>query len=193
ILRSKSMDRNSYDSGDWFNRIDWTLQDNGFASGLPRKDDNGEKWPIIAPRLLNEKIKPTPAEIARTFAATRDLLAIRQSSTLFRLRSADEIKRRLRFFNVGPQQVPTVIAAELDGRDLAGANFARIIYLVNVDKVVQRIDEARLISRKLRLHPMQAHPNAGDPRVRDYARFDPTFGRFEIPARSIAVFVELNR
>ena len=24
LLRSKSLDRNSYDSGDWFNRIDWT-------------------------------------------------------------------------------------------------------------------------------------------------------------------------
>ena len=23
-LRSKSLDRNSYDSGDWFNRIDWS-------------------------------------------------------------------------------------------------------------------------------------------------------------------------
>ena len=25
LLRSKSMDRNSYDSGDWYNEIDWTL------------------------------------------------------------------------------------------------------------------------------------------------------------------------
>ena len=26
LLRSKSLDRNSYDSGDWFNRIDWAGQ-----------------------------------------------------------------------------------------------------------------------------------------------------------------------
>jgi pullulanase/glycogen debranching enzyme len=25
-LRSKSFDRNSYDSGDWFNRLDWSCQ-----------------------------------------------------------------------------------------------------------------------------------------------------------------------
>ena len=25
MLRSKSLDRNSYNSGDWFNRVDWTL------------------------------------------------------------------------------------------------------------------------------------------------------------------------
>ena len=31
ILRSKSLDRNSYDSGDWFNRVDWTYAGNNFA------------------------------------------------------------------------------------------------------------------------------------------------------------------
>ena len=35
LLRSKSMDRNSFDSGDWFNRYDWTGQDNFFGTGLP--------------------------------------------------------------------------------------------------------------------------------------------------------------
>jgi pullulanase len=30
-LRSKSMDRNSYNSGDWFNRLDWTYSDNYFG------------------------------------------------------------------------------------------------------------------------------------------------------------------
>ncbi|RZL32658.1 MAG: DUF3372 domain-containing protein, partial [Rubrivivax sp.] len=33
-LRSKSLDRNSYDSGDWFNRLDWSYADNGFGAGL---------------------------------------------------------------------------------------------------------------------------------------------------------------
>ncbi|HSE10661.1 MAG TPA: pullulanase-type alpha-1,6-glucosidase, partial [Nocardioidaceae bacterium] len=40
ILRSKSLDRNSYDSGDWFNRVDWTRGENTFGSGLPLKADN---------------------------------------------------------------------------------------------------------------------------------------------------------
>ena len=35
ILRSKSLDRNSYNSGDWFNRVDWTYQESTFGSGLP--------------------------------------------------------------------------------------------------------------------------------------------------------------
>ena len=40
ILRSKSMDRNSYDSGDWYNEIDWTLATSKWNQGLPRAADN---------------------------------------------------------------------------------------------------------------------------------------------------------
>ena len=47
ILRSKSFDRNSYNSGDWFNRLDWTYQTNNFAVGLPPEWDNRDDWPIM--------------------------------------------------------------------------------------------------------------------------------------------------
>ena len=43
LLRSKSLDRNSYNSGDWFNRIDWTGQESTFGSGLPNEADNGDQ------------------------------------------------------------------------------------------------------------------------------------------------------
>src|SRR5439155_757884 len=47
ILRSKSMDKNSYDSGDWFNRVDWTGQSNGWRSGLPNQPDDSANWGLI--------------------------------------------------------------------------------------------------------------------------------------------------
>jgi pullulanase/glycogen debranching enzyme len=31
LLRSKSLDRDSYNSGDHFNRVDWTGRDNNFG------------------------------------------------------------------------------------------------------------------------------------------------------------------
>ncbi|QOQ38960.1 hypothetical protein [Trueperella pecoris] len=40
LLRSKSMDRNTYNSGDHFNAIDWTAQKHNFGVGLPPKRDN---------------------------------------------------------------------------------------------------------------------------------------------------------
>jgi hypothetical protein len=38
--------------------------------------------------------------------------------------------------------VPTVIAAHIDGKGYAGARFKSITYLINVDKVAQRITVA---------------------------------------------------
>jgi pullulanase len=43
-LRSKSLDRDSYNSGDWFNRLDFTYETNNFGVGLPPEEKNGEKW-----------------------------------------------------------------------------------------------------------------------------------------------------
>src|SRR5207342_2453415 len=59
VLRSQSLDRNSFDSGDWFNRLDWTYRDNFFGSGLPPASDNGKDWDLLRP-LLTDIVKPTP-------------------------------------------------------------------------------------------------------------------------------------
>ena len=63
LLRSKSLDRNSYDSGDWFNTLDWTGADNGFGHGLPPKPDNEAKWPFMRPLLADPALEPSPQAI----------------------------------------------------------------------------------------------------------------------------------
>jgi pullulanase/glycogen debranching enzyme len=188
-LRSKSLDRNSFDSGDWFNRIDWSYRDNYFGTGLPPFDDNGKDWPLLKPLLANAAIKPTPADIAFARDAFRDLLRIRASSTLFRLRSAEEIKQRLRFFNTGSRQEPTVIAAHLDGRGYEGARFAGISYFVNVDKVAHTVVDEQGRGKRMRLHPVHLAKGAADKRAA-MARYDTATGRFTIPPRTAVVFVE---
>ena len=40
LLRSKSLDRNSYNSGDWFNKLDFTSASNNWGVGLPPAGDN---------------------------------------------------------------------------------------------------------------------------------------------------------
>jgi pullulanase len=186
-LRSKSMDRNSYDSGDWFNRLDWTYQDNYFATGLPRKDDNGANWTVIAERLANPAIKPLPAHIAWTRDAFRDLLRIRASSSLFRLRTADDVKQRLRFYNRGAKQTATVVVAHLNGTDYPDAAFRDVVYLINVDKLPQSVTTPELVGLPLTLHPV--HKFGADKRARTDATFDMTTGRFSVPSRSAIVFV----
>jgi pullulanase len=160
VLRSKSMDRNSYDSGDWFNRIDWTLSDNHFGSGLPPAWDNGEVWPLMRPLLANPAIKPTPAEIRWMRDGFLDLLRIRSSSTLFRLRSADDVSQRLRFRNTGPDQLPTVLVGQLDGRGYPGAAFAEILYFINVDLQPHRLELPGEAGKDWRLHPVQGQPHS---------------------------------
>ena len=60
LLRSKSLDRDSYNSGDWFNRIDWTGQSNNFAVGMPPEGVNSGQYDLIRPILENEALLPTP-------------------------------------------------------------------------------------------------------------------------------------
>jgi len=188
ILRSKSLDRNSFESGDWFNRLDWTYRDNYFATGLPPAADNGKDYALMRPLLANPALKPAPADIAFARDTFRDLLAIRASSTLFRLRAAEDVAQRLRFYNTGPAQVPTVIAARLDGDGYPGAAYRSIVYLINVDKVAQTIVVPQEAGRRYRLHPVQAAGEAADKRVQD-AHYDAA-GSFTVPARTAAVFVE---
>ncbi|MYM68688.1 DUF3372 domain-containing protein [Pseudoduganella sp. FT55W] len=190
ILRSKSLDRNSFESGDWFNRLDWSYQDNYYGSGLPPAEDNGKDYALIKPLLRNANIKPAPADIAYARDAFRDLLAIRSSSTLFRLRTSDDIKQRLRFFNTGPAQVPTVIAAHIDGKGYQGARFKSITYLINVDKKAQQITVAEEKNRNYQLHPVHTRMTAADKRVASEAKYDKSTGTYTIPARSAVVFVE---
>ncbi|MCF6751042.1 alpha-1,6-glucosidase domain-containing protein, partial [Escherichia coli] len=63
LLRSKSMERDSYDSGDWYNRVDYTLTDNNFDKGLPRKDKDGDNYPLIE-QVLGKHVKPSGADMA---------------------------------------------------------------------------------------------------------------------------------
>jgi len=194
VLRSKSLDRNSFNSGDWFNRLDWTYHDNYFGTGLPPLDDNGKDYALLQPLLANPAFKPAPADIAFARDAFRDLLAIRASSTLFRLPSAAEIKRRLRFFNTGSGQNPTVVAAHLDGAgypgaNYPGANYRGISYFINVDKVGHTVTDPQAAGKALHLHPVFLAPNVADKRATQ-ASFDPATGAFSIPPRTAVVFVE---
>ena len=188
-LRSKSLDRNSYDSGDWFNRLDWSYQDNYFASGLPPQWDNGASWPQFRSFLRDAAIKPSAADIAWTRDVFRDLLRIRASSMLFRLSSAEQVGQRLHFLNTGPAQRPGLIIARLDGTELPGSEFAELVYVVNVTTNDESIGIPSLVGRSLVLHPVQAAADAADTRVRERAGFDSATGSIQAPARSAFVLV----
>ena len=197
LLRSKSMDGNSYDSGDHFNRLDWRGQDNGFGSGLPPARDNAAFYPLIGPRLAAPQQRPAPADIAFSRGVFRDLLQIRASSSLFRLTSAAAVQQRLRFHNTGPAQNPVLIAAELLGelegqtvaQRLPGAGFGKLMLLFNVSPERQVLQIPSTVAQAWVLHPVQRSADAADRRAASESAFDAAQGRFTVPGRTALVYV----
>ncbi len=188
ILRSKSLDKNSFDSGDAFNRLDWSYTDNGFGRGLPPAKDNGRDWPAMRAVLADAGIAPAPEDIRWMRDASLDLMRIRDGSRLFRLRSADEVRARLSFRNTGPQQNPLVIAAHLDGAGLEGGGFREVLYFINVSPEAQTLVLPEEVGKRYVLHPVQAAADAADTRPKA-ARHSPRDGRFTIPPRTAVVYV----
>jgi pullulanase/glycogen debranching enzyme len=190
ILRSKSLDRDSYNAGDWFNRLDYSYASNNFGVGLPMAGPNQDNWGIMAPILRNPLIKPDTRAILSAKAAFEDLLAIRKDSTLFRLRTAQDVIERLKFHNVGPDQVPGVIVMSIDGNDPAnypGARYKGVVVVFNVDKAAKTIAVPELKGRKLQLHRIQMN---GSDEVVKASGYTSASGTFSIPARTTAVFVQ---
>jgi pullulanase len=179
ILRSKSFDRNSYNSGDWFNAIDWTYNDNNFGHGLPAAGDNQEDWPIMQPFLADPALKPAQADIVSTADYFRTLLEIRRSSPLFRLQTAAQVQEMVRFHNTGPDQIPGLIVqsiADLGNEDIDPDREA-IFVLINArpDDVEFTVDW--LVGQELTLHPLLTGSS-----------FDSATGTFTVPGRTAAVF-----
>ena len=187
ILRSKSLDGNSYDSGDLFNVLDWTYQHNSFGTALPDLQGSAEAKAMSLALLKDDKLKPAAADIAWTRDAHMDLLKIRKSSQLFRLSKAQDVQVRLTFFNTGSQGDARLIAGHLQGYDLK--DFAELIYFVNVSEQAQALKIDSLANKAFELHPVQASAQAADQRPRTLAKYNKLQGEFEIPARSAVVYV----
>lgn len=191
MLRSKSMDQNSYASGDWFNALDFTYQANNFGVGLPMASSNQQNWSLMSPLLINPAIMPNNAAIATSRDYFTDMLAIRKDTTLFRMRSGQDVMNRLSFYNVGPNQLPGIIAMGLDGQNPSpypGAKYKSVVVLFNVDKVVKTLSIPALQGKSLAIHPVQMASTA-DPTART-ATFTSATGTFTVPPRTTVVFVQ---
>lgn len=92
-------------AGDWFNKLDFTMQSNNFGIGLPVATKNKSYWHVKKPILANVELKPTPDQIKDAKNRFMEFLQIRYSSPLFRLRGKDDVIRQLKFHNVGRDQV----------------------------------------------------------------------------------------
>ncbi|MFD7163082.1 pullulanase-type alpha-1,6-glucosidase [Streptomyces violascens] len=176
LLRSKSLDRNSFNSGDWFNALHWDCRaGNGFGRGLPMAADNQSKWPYAKPLLTNPSLTPGCAQINGTSAAYQDLLAIRGSESAFGLATADQVQSALSFPLSGTSETPGVITMRL----------GPLVVVFNATPGAQTQRVSALAGTAYALHPRQA---AGADPVVKTATYDQSSGSFTVPGRTVAVF-----
>ena len=180
-LRSKSFDPDSYNSGDWFNRLDWTYESNSWGVGLPIKGTG--QWDIYKPLLADPNLAPAKSDITFASDVFREFLQIRKSSKLFRLETEAQVKKNLSFLNTGPQQTPGLIVMRLQDTSDLDPNYQEVVVLFNArPEDLTYIDPG--ITGNYILHPIQQ--NSVDEVVKGASYFNSSF---TVPARTTAVFV----
>ncbi|WP_411111812.1 pullulanase-type alpha-1,6-glucosidase [Streptomyces sp. c-19] len=176
LLRSKSLDRNSYDSGDWFNAIHWDCREgNGFGIGLPPAPDNKAKWGYGKPLLVNPSLTVGCEQIDGASAAYRDLQKIRTTEPVFSLATAGQVQEALAFPLSGSDETPGVITMRLGD----------LVVVLNATPGSTSQKVADLAGKAYGLHPVQA---AGTDTVVKSASYESVSGTFTVPARTVAVF-----
>ncbi|MFG2670267.1 pullulanase-type alpha-1,6-glucosidase [Streptomyces sp. NPDC048445] len=176
LLRSKSLDRNSFDSGDWFNALHWDCRaGNGFGRGLPPAADNEDKWPYAKPLLTNPAVSPGCAQINGASAAYRDLLTIRATEKDFGLSTAGQVQSALSFPLSGRNETPGVITMRL----------GKLVVVLNATPGTTTQKVTALAGRDYTLHPVQA---AGADSTVKEATYGRSSGSFTVPGRTVAVF-----
>ncbi|CAG6395477.1 pullulanase-type alpha-1,6-glucosidase [Actinacidiphila cocklensis] len=177
LLRSKSLDRNSFDSGDWFNAIHWSCgQGDGMGRGLPPAADNQSKWPYATPLLTNPAAVPSCAQIGGASAAYQDLLRIRTAEPAFHLATSGQVQRELAFPLSGASETPGVITMTLGD----------LVVVFNATPLAQAQRVSALAGTAYGLHPVQA---AGADPVVKTAAYAAATGTFTVPGRTVAVFL----
>lgn len=192
LLRSKSMDRNSYDSGDWFNKVDFTMEHNNWNVGLPLAEDNQNDWEMIVGISSNPNTQTFMSDTMFAASVFKEFLSIRRDSKLFRLNTAEEINARVGFHNIGRTQSQGLIAMSIDdGTGLTDLDpaYDAIVVIVNGSDT----EQSHTIATATGFSLHATHLASVDPVVAtsSFAEGEGE-GTFTVPARTTAVFVKVQ-
>jgi len=196
LLRSKSFLRDSYDYGDWFNQVDFEKKTNNYRVGLPPADKDLENWPLIKTVLKGHRGRDqvTAAHIDYGANVFADMLAIRMSSPLFRLTTADDINAKVSFLNQNNDQLGLLVMKIDDSQGQAAdskvspsankaTDFDSIVVVFNTNTHPQTFNYSE--ASGYQLHPIQQQ--GADQQVK---ASKVTAQGFMVPPLSSAVFVK---
>ena len=190
LLRSKSMQRDSYDSGDWYNRVNFDLEssdlNNNWNVGLPREDKDGGNYDVIKEVIADSEAQPTAEQINLAASQFQELMTIRTTSPLFNLATTEEVMSRVDFQNSGAEQVAGVIVMSIDdgtGLTDLDSNYDAAVVIINATTEEKEMSVAN--ASGFALHDIQL--TSADGVVQDASFAD---GTFTVPALTTAVFVK---
>eukprot|EP00892_Ulva_mutabilis_P007082 jgi/Ulvmu1/4746/UM020_0030.1 len=183
LLRSKSLDRDSYNSGDWFNKLLWDCSHNNFGVGLPPASKNADTWPIKKALLGMPGLVAPPELITETKAFLHAMLRLRYSSPLFRLPAA-AILDQVSFQTA--QERPGVVFMQVESNEdqVADPRVRQICVLLNATPEPYEADFPGACSH-LELHPQMK----GLPHV-DASEIDNAQRKLTVGPQTILVVVE---
>lgn len=153
LLRSKSFLRDSYDYGDWFNKVDFSKQSNNYNVGLPPAEKDVANWELIKTLIANNEGRdtPQPKDIAFADSVFKEFVKIRMTNPIFRLQTADEIIKQVRFLNTGKDQQDGIIAMQITAAPNTKQQSVVVIFNSNDSEHSLLIESAD----KYELHPVQ--------------------------------------
>ncbi|MBA6225379.1 pullulanase-type alpha-1,6-glucosidase [Colwellia sp. MB02u-18] len=191
FMRSKSFLRDSYDYGDWFNRVDFTQHKNYYHVGLPPSDKDQDNWPLINQVRKGHQGRDHVSAQDISFSAKifEEMIALRMSSPLFRLTTAEDIIAKVSFLNLSQPSVANqalgLLVMKID--DALGQrvdeNVESLLVIFNTSTKAQTFAYPQ--ANDYQLHPIQQ--NSVDA-VLKQSRVDEK--GFTVPALSSVVFVK---
>lgn len=183
ILRSRSLQRDTYNSGDWVNGVDFSLMSHNWKKALetPAKEPNNQTVYKQVVEALDEA--PGYEHMIRAKEHYLELLKLRYSSNLFRLNSQEQIESMTSFLSESLQE-EGLIALKISDQDpcqdsALGGAWSEALILFNFTSSVKALSGLS----SYRLHPVLADSN--DPILSEYS---PQSGM--IPARTTIVLVK---
>jgi pullulanase/glycogen debranching enzyme len=185
MLRSKSMQRDSYDSGDWFNKVDFTYTTNNWNVGLPRQDKDGDNWGLIQEILTNADINVQQENIMFAKDVFAEFLSIRDSSPLFGLETLAEVQDRVSFLNQGNDPQGVIVMRLMDMACGSHVDAMNEGIMVVFNPTLSSIDFAVDGAAEYQLHPVQAASVDTTAQTASFAG-----GTFTVPAQTTGVFVK---
>jgi len=190
FMRSKSFLRDSYDYGDWFNRVDFSKQDNFYNVGLPPAEKDQANWPLIKQVLAGHQGRDhvDADHIQFSSSVFKEVLAIRMNSPLFRLTSEQSIIDKVSFLNTDNEQLGLLVMKIDDTQGTPvdeNTDSLMVIFNSSAETQLFKYDSDSYSTQGYQLHPIQ---NNGIDGVVKQAKV--TAEGFKVPPLSSVVFVK---